>query len=108
MAVEALAVTINNDTKIEKFGKGSRRNVKCPSYDDDLTLTLIGSPSICLAFEITQKFSKTSGLKLNIEKTHGMMIGSSCTNDRLPFINWQNRSMEIFGFEIGNVKLRVI
>ena len=107
-AMEPLVSTINNDTKIEGLGKGRKRNVKCPSYADDLTLTLIGSPSVCLAFEIIQRFSEETGLKLNIEKTQSMMVGSSCTDNCLPSINWQNESIKILGFEIGNVNPRTI
>ena len=80
LVVEPLLATINNNTRIEGLGKGRKRNVKCPSYADDLTLTLIGSPSVCLAFEIIQRFSEATGLKLNMEKTQGMMVGSSCTD----------------------------
>ena len=98
LAVEPLVATINNCTRIEGLGKGRKRNVKCPSYADDLTLTLVGSPSVCLAFEIIQGFSEATGLKLNMEKTQGMMVGSSCTDDRLPPINWQNQSIKILGF----------
>ena len=88
LAVEPLVATINKDTRIEGLGKGRKRNVKCPSYADGLTLTLIGSPSVCLAFEIIQRFSEATGLKSNMEKTQAMMVGFSCTNDRLPSINW--------------------
>ena len=85
LAVEPLVATINNDTRIEgRLGKGRKRNVKCLSYADDLTLTLVGSPSVCLAFEIIERFSEATGLKLNMEKTQGMMVGSSCTDDLLP------------------------
>ena len=108
LAVEPLVATINNDTRIEGLGKERKRNVKCPSYADDLTLTLVGSPSVCLAFEIIERFSEATGLKLNIEKTQGMMVGSSCTDDRLPSINWQNESIKILGFRIGNVNPRAI
>ena len=108
LAVEPLAATINNDTRIEGLGKGRKRNVKCPSYADDLTLTLVGSPSVCLAFEIIKRFSEATGLKLNMEKTQGMMVGSSCTDDRLPSINWQNQSIKISGFQIENVNPRTI
>ena len=73
LAVEPLVTTINNDTRIEGLGKGRKRNVKCPSYADNLTLTLIGSPSVCLAFEIIQRFFEATGLKLNMEKTQGMI-----------------------------------
>ena len=108
LAVEPLVATINNDTRIEGLGKGRKRNVKCPSYADDLTLTLVGSPSVCLAFEIIERFSEATGLKLNMEKTQGMMVRSSCTDDRLPPINWQNQSIKILGFQIGNVNPRAI
>ena len=83
LAVEPLVATINNDTRIEGLGKGRKQNVKCPSYADDLTLTLVGSPSACLVFEIIQRFSEATGLRLNMDKTIGMMVGSSCTDDRL-------------------------
>ena len=108
LAVEPLVATINNDMRIEGLGKGRKRNVKCPSYADDLTLTLVGSPSVCLAFEIIERFSEATGLKLNMEKTQGMMVRSSCTDDRLPPINWQNQSIKILGFQIGNVNPRAI
>ena len=108
LAVEPLVATINNDTRIEGLGKGRKRNVKCPSYADDLTLTLVGSSSVCLAFEIIQRFSEAIGLKLNMEKTQGIMIGSSRTDDLLPSINWQNQSIKILGFQIGNVNPRTI
>ena len=108
LAVEPLVSTINNDTRIEGLWKGRKRNVKYPSHANYLTLTLVGSPSVCLAFKIIQRFSEATGLKLNIEKTQGMMVGSSCTDDRLPTINWQNQSSEILGIEIGNVNPRTI
>ena len=108
LAVEPLVATINNDARIEGLGKGRKRNVKCPGYADDLTLTLVGSPSVCLAFEIIERFSEATGLKLNMEKTQGMMVGSSYTDDRLPPINWRNESIKILGFRIGNANPRTI
>ena len=108
LAVEPLVSTINSDKRIEGLEKGRKRNVKCPSYADDLTLTLIGSLSVCLAFEIIQRFSEATGLKLNMQKTQGRMVGSSCTDDRLPSINWQNKSIKILGFEIGNINPRTV
>ena len=109
LAVELLVAAKNNDTTIEGLEKGaSETSSALPSYADDLTLTLVGSPSVCLAFEIIERFSEATGLKLNMEKTQGMMVGSSCTDNRLPSINWQNRSIKILGFQIGNVNPRTI
>ena len=87
LAAEPLVVTINNNQNIEGLGKGLRRNIKCPSYADDITLALFGSCSVVLAFEIIQNFSEATGLKLNIQKTQGMAVDSSCINNLLPFIN---------------------
>ena len=36
------------------------------------------------------------------------MVGSSCTDDRLSSINWQNQSIKFLGFQIGNVNPRAI
>ena len=43
-----------------------------------------------------------------MEKTQDMMVGSSCTDNLLPLINWQNESIRILGFQIGNVNPRAI
>ena len=103
LAAEPLVATINNNQSIEGLGKGRRRNIKCFSYADDMTLTLFGSRSVVLAFEIIQNFSEATGLKLNIQKTQGMAVDSSCINNLLPFINWQNDSIKILGLKIGRL-----
>ena len=43
LAAELLVATINNNQNIEGLGKERKRNIKCPSYADDMTLTLFGS-----------------------------------------------------------------
>ena len=37
-----------------------------------------------------------------------MIVGFSCTDDRLPSINWQSQSINILGFQVGNVNPRTI
>ena len=108
LAVEPLVATINQNQNIEGLGKGRRRNIKCLSYADDLTLTLFGCYSVALAFETIQKFAKATGLKLNIEKTQGMAVGSSCDNTLLPSITWKNDSVNILGLKIGKLNSKII
>ena len=48
LAVEPLVSTINQNQNIE----GRRRNIKCPSYADDLTLTFFGSCSVVLLLKL--------------------------------------------------------
>ena len=106
LAVEPLVATINQN--IEGLGKGRRRNIKCPSYADDLTLTLFGSYAVALAFETIQKFAKATGLKLNIEKTQGMAVSSPCDNALMPSITWKNDSINIIGLKIGKLNPKII
>ena len=73
-----------------------------------MTLTLFGSCSVVLAFEIIQNFSEATGLKLNIQKTQGMAVDSSCINNLLPSINWQNDSIKILGIKIGRLNPKTI
>ena len=108
LAVEPLFATINQNQNIEGLGKGRRRNIKCPSYADDLTLALFGSFSVALAFETIQKFAKATGLKLNIKKTQGMAVSSSCDNALLPSITWKNDSINILGLKIGKLNSKLI
>ena len=108
LAAEPLVATINNNQNIEGLGKRRKRNIKCPSYADDMTLTLFGSRSVVLAFEIIQNFSEATGLKLNIQKTQGMAVDPSCINNLLPSINWQNDSIKILGLKIGRLNSKTI
>ena len=108
LAAEPLVATINQNQNIEKLRKGRRRNIKCPSYADELTLTLFGNYSVALAFKIIQNFTKATRLKLNIEKTQGMAVSSSCNNVLLPFITWKNDSINILGLKIEKLNPKII
>ena len=106
--MEPLVATINNNQKIEGLEKGRKRNIKCPSYAHDLTLTLLGSRSVALAFETIQHFSEATGLKLNIQKTQGMAVSSSSMSVDLPSINRNNETIKILGLKIGKINPKTI
>ena len=73
-----------------------------------MALTLFGSRSVVLAFEIIQNISEATGLKLNIQKTQGMAADSSCINNLLTSIDWQNDSIKILGLKIGRLNSKTI
>ena len=108
LAVEPLVATINNNQKTEGLGKGRKRNIKCPSYADGLKLTLLGSRSVALAFEIIQLFFEATGLKLNFQKTQGMAVTSSSMSVDLPSINWNNKTVKVLGLRIGKINPKTI
>ena len=106
--MEPLVATINNNQIIEGLGKGRKQNIKCPSYANDLTLTLLGSRSVALAFKTIQHFSEATGLKLNIQKTQGMAVSSSPISVDLPSINWNNETIKVLGLKIGKINPKTI
>ena len=108
LSVEPLVATKNKNQKLEGLGKGRERKIKCPCYADDLTLTLLGSRSVALAFETIQHFSEAIGLKLNIQKTQGMAISSSSMSVDLPSINWNNETIKVLGLKIGKINPKTI
>jgi len=82
--MEPLVTTINSNEKIEGLGIGRIRNNKCPSYADNLTLTLLRNESVIVAFEIIESFLNASGLKLNKRKTQGLAIRPTIDHKNLP------------------------
>ena len=106
--MEPFVATINQNQNIEGLGKGRRQNIKCPSYADDLTLTLFGSYSVALAFKIIQNFTKATGLKLNIEKTQVMAVSSFSNNALLPSITWKNDLINFLDLKIGKLNPEII
>ena len=109
LAAEPMVAAINHSTAIQGLGVGKYQNIKCPSYADDLTLTLRGKRSVGKAFELIENFAKASGLKLNKQKTNGLKIkNSNNRNTGLPSINWANKTIKVLGTQIGMVNSKLI
>ena len=80
IALETLACAIRINNNI----KGITVNFhefKLTQYADDLTLTLNDASSARESLNLIKQFGKYSGLKINIDKTEAMLIGSLRTLD---------------------------
>ena len=58
IAINPLAVKIQNDITIQGIKLPGRHSVKCPSYADDITLTLIGKASLRAAFRVLENLKQ--------------------------------------------------
>ena len=85
IALNILASIIAQDDKIKGF-KISSKEIKMAQFADDLTLMLSDLSSITEALSLLTKFGKYSGLKINNEKTLGMLLGSWRKRPKLPQI----------------------
>ena len=85
----------------QKFRKWALTNIKATQYVDDCTLFLAGLNNIPEAFAQI-KFTRVSGLKLNIEKTEGMNVGTlRPVYDKIYNIKFVNKPIEFLGIYVG-------
>ena len=76
LAVEPLAAALKTEKKIKGIKLGTKE-YKLGQYADDMFMTLDGTQEgLETVFWVLQRFEKCSGLKVNVEKSHGIWIGS--------------------------------
>ena len=91
VAVESPVSYINDSRAIQRIGIG-KKQIKYPTYADDMTLT--GKYSIQKALEYVQIFEKASGLRLHEDKTQGITKQTK-SHAELLHINWNSRNLNI-------------
>ena len=90
--IQGIKITVSNTTY----------HIKVTQYADDCTLFLAGLNNIPEALAQINKFTKVSGLKLNIEKTEGMNVGTQRpVNDKIYNIKFVNKSIKFLGIYVG-------
>ena len=99
LAVEPLATAIRNSDKVKGILVNDKE-IKIGQYADDTFLLLDGTvQSVNESFSILKSFKKYSGLKINMEKTLAVWLGSE--KERLKIsqtyqLNWVNQ-FELLG-----------
>ena len=97
LAIELLAIKLRDDKGIIGI-KIDRIEQKLSLYADDMTIVLSDIKSAENAFSIFKLFSQISGLKMNIDKTEGMWLGSQRGCQRQPLdILWPSRPIKALG-----------
>ena len=97
IAVEVLAHKIRNDDKINGIKVGNRY-IKISQLADDTTIFLSDTTSIEQVLNIFNLYSICAGLKVNIEKTNAMYIGSLKTCDYYPHgLSWIKDCLKTLG-----------
>ena len=82
IVTEPFSEKLRQTTDIKGLQLSGRREIKNVSYADDVTLTLRNIASVDKPLALVDNFKPTSGLKLNIKKTQGL----------LPDIKWSKQN----------------
>ena len=105
--MELLALNIKQNPSINGNCVGSVM-IKLCQFADDMTLLLRDVNSLKEVFVMIEQFSICSGLKLNVNKTQGMVIGSRAEIgvEQLPPIYWDNKINIlgiVYSYDIVNI-----
>ena len=110
LSVEILALSIKQNRNIKGIDISSGQTstqLKIKQFADDAILFLKNCGFIAESFKEINKFSKVSGLKLNLPKTVGLKLG---IENQFPYINtfgiqWPNHPIRCLGIYVGNDKI---
>ncbi len=106
LCTEILALNVRQDNLLEGIKVNGRKkscNLKISQYADDTTLFLNSFEQVIVALDTVSKFSHVSGLKLNLHKTEGLLLGPLKTAPiNISGIIWSKDSIRYLGIYIGH------
>ena len=105
LGVEILAAKVRQDCTIQGIKLFSTEH-KIGQFADDTTLFIGNLTSVENSIKLVEQFGDISGLKLNVEKTKAIWLGSWRFNDSKPFgLKWTKEPVRALGTFISyNVK----
>jgi len=105
IVLNALIIYLNENDQLLPFISKSNKKFLTQGYADDLNLTTRSTETILKIFNILEEFRKVSGLKVNYDKTKGLIFNKSGNVNTdilpLPSSNW-NCNLKILGIPYGS------
>ena len=103
MVAETIASAIRKDLSIDGFLLPDGQRQKLFQYADDTTILVQSDDSIRSLFALFERYERASGAKLNVTKSHGLLLGSWKHRNNLPVpLNWSSESITVLGCRLGN------
>lgn len=100
---ETIASAIRNNSVIDGFSFPGNRRVKLCQYADDTSVFVMSDAALLEVFSLFHRYELASGARLNVTKSHGLLVGSWTSRTRLPVhLNWSSRSITVMGVELSN------
>ena len=102
LVVEILSINVRNDKNIRGVScQGTE--IKLVQYADDTTRIFKDVESANNFLQMVNTFSEISGLKLNVEKTEAIWLGSDKNRKEKPLgIKWPDKPIKLLGLYIGH------
>ena len=103
LVAETIASAIRKDNNIDGFLLPNNTKVKLFQYADDTSILVMSDQSLRSLFSLFERYERASGAKLNVTKSHGLLLGAWKDRVDMPInLNWSNESITVLGCRIGN------
>jgi hypothetical protein len=77
--------------------------VKIFQYADDTSILVQSDRALQALFSLFERYERASGARLNVAKSHGLLVGSWKQRVNLPIeLNWSNDFITVLGCRISN------
>ena len=100
LAIEPLLQSIRNKLELSGIKIGNRGTVNAAAYVDDANVVLDAEAEVDKLFEMLDDFRETSVLRVNVEKTNGILLGQGFPEIKIGNIHYK-KSLKVLGIHLG-------
>jgi hypothetical protein len=103
LVAETISAAIKKDPAIDGFSLPGGEKVKIFQYADDTSILVQSDQALQALFSLFERYEAASGAKLNVAKSHGLLVGAWKQRVDLPVdLNWSNDFITVLGCRISN------
>jgi exonuclease III len=103
LVAETIASAIRKDASIDGFLLPDHNRIKLFQYADDTSVLVMSDQSLRSLFSLFERYERASGAKLNVGKSHGLLLGAWKERVNMPIeLNWSKECITVLGCRIGN------
>ena len=100
---ETLACAIRANSRIDGFPLPGSRRVKICQYADDTSIVVTSDRALREVFAIFDRYEAATGAKLNVSKSHGLLVGTWAHRTDLPIaLDWSAEHIVVMGSRLSN------
>ena len=102
---KTIASTIRNSPVIDGFSFPGHSCAKLYQYADNTSVFVMSDAALLEVFSLFRRYKLASGAKLNVTKSHGLLVGSWATRTHRPIqLNWSSQHITIMGAQVSNME----
>ena len=100
---ETIASAIHNDPVIDSFSFPGNCRVKLCQYTDDTSVFVMSDAALPQVFSLFRRYELASGAKVNVTKSHGLLVGTWTSRTMPVTLNWSSQCISVMGATLSNV-----